>query len=125
MQIGKHAANAITQKFLLKNKKMESSLETMVFKVENPKDYESGKDAILMFQLKSARGHYSAGQDYYTEVRVLSVVENKVTINYSPIPECHYYLFSKKDGFYKEDISKFDFLKRLKEMSVVSPWKRE
>ena len=125
MQTEKHAANAITQKFLLKNKEMESSLETMVFKVENPQDYESGKDAILMFQPKVSRSHYVAGREYFTEVRIVNVIKNIVTINYSPIHEYDYYLFSKKDGFYKEDIPNFDFLKRLKEMSVVSPWKRE
>ena len=125
MQIGKHAENAITQKFLLKNKKMESPLETMVFNVRNPQDYPLEKDAILMFQLKTGRGHYSAGQDYYTEVRVLSVTENQVTIKYTPIVDCHYYLFSKKEEFSQNHLSKFDYLKRLKEISVVSPWKRE
>ena len=119
MQIEKRAENVIIQKFLLKNKKWKALLKPWY-----PQDYESGKDAILMFQPKVSRSHYVAGREYFTEVRVVNAIKNIVTINYSPIHECHYYLFSKKDGFYKGDISKFDFLKRLKEMSVVSPWKR-
>ena len=103
---------------------MQQNLETMVFTVSNPEEYIPGRDAYLVMQSKSSRGHYVVGNEYFTEVRIESVNGNQVAVNYIPIPELfEYALFHAQETLFSSPLSKFDRIRRLKEKAIVTSWK--